>query len=55
VIGVFFFMSIQLIGLGVLGEYIGSIHTMVQNRPLVVEKERINFDRPEDAPSETKN
>jgi len=44
VIGVFFFMSIQMIGLGVLGEYIGSIHTMVQNRPLVVEKERINFD-----------
>ncbi len=44
VIGVFFFMSIQLIGLGILGEYIGSIHTMVQNRPLVIEKERINFD-----------
>ncbi len=43
VIGVFFFISIQLIGLGVLGEYVGSIHTMVQNRPLVIEKERINF------------
>lgn len=55
VIGVFFFMSIQMIGLGVLGEYIGSIHTMVQNRPLVVEKERINFDEPEDASGETKN
>ena len=46
VIGVFFFISIQLIGLGVLGEYIGSIHTMVQNRPLVIERERINFDEP---------
>jgi glycosyltransferase involved in cell wall biosynthesis len=44
VIGVFFLISIQLIGLGILGEYIGSIHTMVQNRPLVIEKERINFD-----------
>ena len=51
VIGVFFFMSIQFIGLGVLGEYIGSIHTMVQNRPLVVERERINFS-PVDAPDD---
>ena len=52
VIGVFFFMSIQMIGLGVLGEYIGSIHTMVQNRPLVIEKERINFDAPQTGPGE---
>lgn len=29
--------------LGFLGEYIGSIHTYVRNRPIVVEKERINF------------
>jgi glycosyltransferase involved in cell wall biosynthesis len=46
VIGFFFLMSIQMIGLGVLGEYIGSVHTIVQNRPLVIEKERINFDEP---------
>ena len=26
------------------GEYVGSIHTIVQDRPLAVEKERINFD-----------
>jgi hypothetical protein len=52
VIGVFFFISIQMIGLGVLGEYIGSIHTMVQNRPLVIEKERINFDDPENGGSD---
>jgi hypothetical protein len=44
VIGIFFLISIQLICLGIVGEYIGSIHTMVQNRPLVIEKERINFD-----------
>jgi hypothetical protein len=44
VIGFFFLISIQLIGLGILGEYIGAIHTTVQNRPLVIEKERINFD-----------
>ena len=47
VIGVFFLLSIQFIGLGILGEYIGSIHTNVQNRPLVIEKERVNFDVPE--------
>jgi polyisoprenyl-phosphate glycosyltransferase len=52
-IGVFFFMSLQMIGLGVLGEYVGSIHTTVQNRPLVVEKERINFDAPADDLDET--
>ncbi len=44
VIGVFFFGSVQLFFIGILGEYIGSIHTQVYHRPLVVEKERINFD-----------
>ena len=53
VIGVFFLISIQLIGLGILGEYIGSIHTMVQNRPLVIEKERINFEPVEAGPDES--
>ena len=43
VIGLFFFSSIQLLFLGIIGEYIGNIHTHVMNRPLVVEKERINF------------
>jgi glycosyltransferase involved in cell wall biosynthesis len=46
VIGVFFFSSVQLFFLGIVGEYVGAIHTQVLNRPLVVEKERINFDRP---------
>jgi polyisoprenyl-phosphate glycosyltransferase len=44
VIGIFFFSSIQLISVGILGEYIGSIHTYVQKRPLVVERERVNFE-----------
>lgn len=44
VIGVFFFMSLQMIFIGVVGEYIGTIHTLVQRRPLVVEQERINFE-----------
>jgi hypothetical protein len=44
VIGIFFFSSVQLISLGILGEYIGAIYTHVQKRPLVVERERINFE-----------
>jgi glycosyltransferase involved in cell wall biosynthesis len=44
VIGLFFFGSVQLLFIGIIGEYIGSIHTQVLKRPLVVEKERINFD-----------
>jgi glycosyltransferase involved in cell wall biosynthesis len=44
VIGVFFFMSLQMLFMGIVGEYIGTIHSMVQNRPLVVEEERINFE-----------
>jgi glycosyltransferase involved in cell wall biosynthesis len=44
IIGLFCFASVQLFFLGILGEYVGSIHTQVRNRPLVVEEERINFD-----------
>lgn len=43
VIGLFFFASVQLFFVGIIGEYIGAIHTRVTKRPLVVEKERINF------------
>ena len=42
-IGFFFFASVQLFFIGILGEYIANIHTQVQKRPLVVERERINF------------
>ena len=44
IIGLFFFGAIQLFFLGIVGEYIGALYTQVLNRPLVVEKERINFD-----------
>lgn len=44
VIGFFIFSSIQLIFLGIIGEYISAIFTHVKNRPLVIEKERINYD-----------
>ena len=43
VIGFFFVSSVLLIFIGLLGEYIGSIHNYVRNRPIVIEKERINF------------
>lgn len=42
VLGLFFLGSVQLIALGIIGEYVGSIHTLVLRRPLVTEKERIN-------------
>jgi glycosyltransferase involved in cell wall biosynthesis len=44
VVGIFFFSSVQLFFLGIVGEYVGSIHTHVRKMPLVVERERINFD-----------
>lgn len=44
VIGVFFFGSIQLFFIGLLGEYVAAIHTQVMKRPHVVERERVNFD-----------
>lgn len=44
VIGIFFLGSVQLLFLGVVGEYVGAVFAYVQNRPLVIEKERINFD-----------
>lgn len=43
-IGIYFFGAVQLFFIGVLGEYIGAIHTQVHKRPLVVERERINFE-----------
>jgi glycosyltransferase involved in cell wall biosynthesis len=43
VIGVFFFGSLQLFFIGLIGEYIISINSRVINRPLVIEEERINF------------
>ncbi len=44
VIGIFFIGAVQLFFIGILGEYIGEILKRVTKRPLVVEKERINFE-----------
>ncbi|MGD0792529.1 MAG: glycosyltransferase family 2 protein [Terriglobales bacterium] len=50
VIGVFLMGSLQLVFIGIIGEYIGQIHTLVQRRPLVVEQERLNFHHPPGKP-----
>ena len=44
IISMFFLFGVILIFVGFLGEYMGSIHRYLQKRPVVVEKERINFD-----------
>lgn len=44
VIGFFFLSSMQLLFIGIVGEYIGSIWTQVRKHPHVFEKERINFE-----------
>jgi glycosyltransferase involved in cell wall biosynthesis len=49
-IGVFFVSSLQLVFLGVMGEYIGSIYTLVQKRPYAVELDRVNFEYPPSLP-----
>lgn len=44
VIGMFFVSSILLVFMGVMGEYVGAIHTQIQRRPFAVERERVNFE-----------
>ena len=44
VVGLFFFSAVQLIFIGVIGEYVGAINTQILKRPLVIEKERVNFE-----------
>lgn len=44
-IGIFFLGGVQLIFIGLLGEYIMSMNTRIMDRPLVIEEERINFEK----------
>lgn len=48
VVGLFFFSGVQLIFIGIIGEYIGAIYTQVKNKPLAIEDEKLNFDTPAD-------
>jgi glycosyltransferase involved in cell wall biosynthesis len=49
-VAVFFFGGVQLFAFGVLGEYVAAIHAQVRKRPLVVERDRLNFGRQPKAP-----
>lgn len=49
-IGIFFIASLQLVFLGVMGEYVGAIYTQVQQRPYTVELERVNLPVPPGSP-----
>jgi glycosyltransferase involved in cell wall biosynthesis len=44
VIGMFFGFSVQMVLIGMLGEYVGAILTQLKHRPYAVEKERMNFE-----------
>jgi hypothetical protein len=44
VIGGSFVAGIQLGFMGILGEYVGAIHTQLQRRPYAIERERVNFE-----------
>ena len=48
IIGVFGLGSLQLLFIGLLGEYVMNINTRVMHKPLVVEEERINFEKNKD-------
>lgn len=47
IVGLFFLSGVQLFLIGFLGEFIGSIHKQIKGLPLVIEKERINFNEKE--------
>ena len=51
IVAIFFFSGLQFFFFGVLGEYIGAIHSQVRKRPLVIERGRLNFDRQAAAPT----
>jgi glycosyltransferase involved in cell wall biosynthesis len=43
IVAIFFFSGVQLFFFGILGEYLSAVHFQVRKRPLVIEKERLNF------------
>ena len=42
-IGIFLFASVQILIMGLIGEYVAAIHLRLQRNPWVVEKMRVNF------------
>jgi len=44
IVAVFFFSGVQLFFMGVLGEYISAVHYQVRKKPIVIIKEKVNFE-----------
>ena len=42
---VFFVGAVILLSLGILGSYVGKIHTQVKNRPIYIAKEILSYDK----------
>ena len=51
-IGIFLFSSVQILIMGLIGEYVAAIHQRLQRNPWVVEKTRVNFTETGPAPRE---
>ncbi len=51
IVAIFFLSGIQLLFIGMLGEYITSIHNQVRGGPMVIENELINIDAADSAPA----
>ena len=47
IVALFFFGGVQLLFMGMIGEYILAIHGQVRSKPVVFERERINFEKSE--------
>lgn len=54
-VGLFFLGAVQLIFIGLIGEYILSMNQRIMNRPLVIEAERVNFDKKADTEGKREN
>jgi hypothetical protein len=46
IVALFFFGGVQLFFLGLIGEYVLAIYAQVRDKPVVFERERINFSTP---------
>jgi glycosyltransferase involved in cell wall biosynthesis len=49
IVSFFFLSGMQILFIGLLGEYVTAIHAQVRRGPIVVERERLNFDDRADA------